>query len=358
MHQFNNEESIDSKDLDGQDFERVRQAVEEGMSPNIGIRFGGGDPFGLIQSVLYSDRNTWDQKKELVEWLFRKGGDVHQAFWDVQTHVWTNPEWMELFASNGLDPSHRFAEQTTAFHLINTNSIVFDYEEVWDKLDSIGRRNFAKEKLLRSCNILLSCGFDINARAIDDLTPLHYCLEYMDFGAERIAVYESLLDCGATLNTYRKSGDGTAPIHDIFLEKDIVRPLLELFVKRGVDIEMKTLKSGRTMLQISLHWLSTYDMAKYLIEAGANVNARNNQNETPLATLLLDSDHLELSHFRTVEKAEASAKVLEMAQLLIGRGADPRAMIGMHPENRLVDLVVNAPRLSESVRTFFRRYAL
>ena len=88
---------------------------------------------------------------------------------------------------------------------------------------------------------------------------------------------------------------------------------IQNFLSQGIEIDVKQLSTGTTVLMLASSYLGYDDMVEYLILNGANVNASDNNGKTPLIW--------------------AASNSLESAKLLITHGADVNAKAndGMTP---------------------------
>jgi ankyrin repeat protein len=137
--------------------------------------------------------------------------------------------------------------------------------------------------------------FNIDYRFFDedDDTLLLYAIS--DKGSKAYAFF---LNNGSNTNLVNIEGEGV--IHAIVYSGDIER-LLEFMKSYTFDINLRAL-DGSTPLLLSIS-IEKYEMAKVLIEAGADVNIGDNEDNTPLHVA---------SWFGN----------LEMVKLLINRGAN------------------------------------
>jgi cytohesin len=139
---------------------------------------------------------------------------------------------------------------------------------------------------------LIAKGFEVTATTEDDKTPLHYAA----LGNHQ-KVAEILMANGAPVD----SGKGTPLSAAAWAgHKDMV----EFLISKGADIN----KGPETPLHqaVSYWWepdMAKLDMAKLLLEAGADINARDEEGNTPL--------------HRAVD-----AWWWEMAKLFVSKGAD------------------------------------
>ena len=126
------------------------------------------------------------------------------------------------------------------------------------------------EALVRS---LLDAGADVNEQDAETLnTPLHWVAYY---GATDIA--ELLLSRGA--NTEAQDRNGMTPLHDAvaFASPKIVTLLLG----RGASVNAPN-TAGDTPLHLAAMFNETSAIAESLIEAGAVLDVKNEDEQTPL----------------------------------------------------------------------------
>lgn len=158
----------------------------------------------------------------------------------------------------------------------------------------------ARKGPLSMVELLLEKGADINAREKHDETPLHWAAEL-----GRLQVTEFLIAHGADINA-RPGGTplyvalrGAAPLQS----RDQYVQVVKLLISKGADVTNADSR-GETPLHIAASW-RLLDVAKILIEKGANVNA-NGERGTPL-------------------HSASYMGGLEMVQLLVAHGADVNA---------------------------------
>ena len=98
---------------------------------------------------------------------------------------------------------------------------------------------------------------------------------------------------------------------DKVIEKDTI--VIQNLLNQGIEIDVKQLSTGTTVLMLASSYPGYDDMVEYLILNGANVNASDNNGKTPLIW--------------------AASNSLESAKLLITHGADvnTKANDGMTP---------------------------
>jgi len=119
---------------------------------------------------------------------------------------------------------------------------------------------------------LIAKGADINVRAYGGLTPLHQAAS-----AGNLKVAQLLIDHGADLNT--RGNWGTILQTLIYRQCDPTGEMVKLLLKSGAKLQ--PFSFGNTELHLAALQGST-DMARLLVECGADVDAVNEYGHTPL----------------------------------------------------------------------------
>jgi len=142
--------------------------------------------------------------------------------------------------------------------------------------------------------LLLGHCVDMDVRGIDDRTPLHMAADRGLLEVTRI-----LIERGASINA-RDSSDQT-PLHPIFDDRsrtfddtyfDVVRYLVE----HGADVDAQ----ANTNLPTTLHLASYYGgckVARLLLTHGVNINVRDKKCRTPLHKALTHLSNSESDYF-------------------------------------------------------------
>ncbi len=148
------------------------------------------------------------------------------------------------------------------------------------------------EEVLR----LLNLGTDVNVRASDQATPLHYAA-YM----QHLKVVNILLKNGANILAKDKNG-WTPLVAAMSISKIIEPPTIKLLINNGANIDVKNIQN-KTALLLAIEWLGGYTahampegwgvkkydkilfsftFIEWLIINGANVNLSDSIQVTPL----------------------------------------------------------------------------
>ena len=198
-------------------------------------------------------------------------------------------------------------------------------------------------------------GFDVNAvRAEDGYTLLHYAAELGD-----AKLVKFLISKGSEVNPIMKRGNTPLSTAITFGKKEVVRALLEagvdpnyilgqddykrshfhfyinkerkidkamfdLFISKGANLETRDFFDETPLITAAGLEYSMTDNAKYLLKAGADIQAENKHGKTPLMTAVF-SQNMEL--IKTLLKAGAPVdqKAKDGNTALVG-------MIGMGQE--------------------------
>ena len=135
--------------------------------------------------------------------------------------------------------------------------------------------------------LLIQHGADVNAKDASGNTPLYYAILYID-DSDFINL---LIANGADVNTKNRGGE--TPLH---IEAQATRMV---FVTQAGRMELAT-QAGRT------------EVAKLLLEAGANINCRDDRGQTPLHRMLDNR----------VSGSSIYPPSKDMVELLLVKGAD------------------------------------
>ncbi|MDQ8698028.1 quinoprotein dehydrogenase-associated putative ABC transporter substrate-binding protein [Hyphomicrobium sp. LHD-15] len=166
-------------------------------------------------------------------------------------------------------------------------------------------------KDLDRIRFLIKKGADVNARDSGGFTPL-------DTAARNRApsLIEILVDAGADPNT--PDADGFFPLLHAINRNHV--PTVEMLAKKGANLELKT-KQGITPLSWAIGD-GKYFAAKALIDLGADVNAPSGiENVTPLMVLAT-----QLAAKTRSGNLAQGPQPLDLARLLVDKGANVNAL--------------------------------
>ena len=173
----------------------------------------------------------------------------------------------------------------------------------------------------RVARILLKCGLNVNARDRDEATPLHLASYYGN-----ASVAEVLLDHGARADV--EDVRGQTPLHRVSQsshhrmhdDSRLARQLLE----RGVDANARD-QDQATPLHLA-SYSGDANVAELLLDHGALVNAKDIRGQTPLHQVLLGNhEYQQGSSVRPWSRQDHPGRVVCLAQRLLERGADANA---------------------------------
>jgi ankyrin repeat protein len=204
----------------------------------------------------------------------------------------------------------------------------------------------------------LEHGVVMNIRDDDGNTPLHLAMERWKYKCARI-----LLEHGADASV--ENYVGKTPFHLLFENKyykergnhfeyysfedelnyneDDILDLARLLLEHGADVNIRT-TNGRTPLHLAAFW-GRLELARVLLEHKADVESQDNEGMTPLHVLMegrcYDKDHvlylarllvkhgasvdLRMSQESTVLHKAAFKGWPELVRLFLGHGANPNA---------------------------------
>ena len=269
-----------------------------------------------LESRIKADRSDYDYtplmisvyKKDydMVKYLLDKGANPNTANNENKTAL------MIAIANNNFDISKLLIQQGAN---INTQD-EYSYTALM-RAAMIGSYEMVK--------FLLENGADANTKDNYGNTVLYHNIRYCHYEEEGLEdakkIFNLLIKYGADVNTKDNYGGSLLNTAYSFSGLPPNREMFKLLVENGFDLESR-IKGGEdyptdydyTPLMIAA-LINDYDMVKFLVEKGADVNAKTHSEyssvETPLL-LSLDYEHIE-------SRYDENSSV---AEYLINNGAD------------------------------------
>ena len=185
--------------------------------------------------------------------------------------------------------------------------------------------------------LLVNFGANVNAQDENNATPLH-----LASSTPASLAAHKLLDHGANPNA--RDNQGQTPLQLLLKHANNFHSshrFVQRLLTNGVDVNIQDRNNVS-----ALHWASkrwARQMAEVLLERGAQVNMKNDQDQTPLHLLLssnmyrsLDYTHLLLKHGADANAQDmnnttplhlaSQSGLVGVARILLDRGANPNAM--------------------------------
>ena len=191
--------------------------------------------------------------------------------------------------------------------------------------DVNARDNFDITPLFRAksveiAKLLINNGADVNTRNNDGRTPLFFTIFNNNQNVAKL-----LIDNGVDVNA--RNNDGQTPLFDASSYNN--HNIAKLLIENGADVNARD-NHGKTPLFDAVA-SNDINIAKLLIENGADVNARDNHGKTPLFWENYTS--FKMSNCSSFDKGiycffpidGDGEKYIDLAKLLIENGADVNA---------------------------------
>ncbi len=270
---------------------------------------------------------------EQAQFLLGKGLNVNEISSNGETPLhmasrFGNLEMVKFLISKGADPlAETTANETPLYYAIEGEhldvvKLLLEYEDVnrgfsWGTYLHLASR-LGNAEIVKS---LIEKGANVNARNNLGKTPLHYAIESCDVETTKV-----LLENRAKPNVF--DNNGKAPIHYVAELGNM--ELMELLIERGANVNARTypkdfenyLKNRNSLKEVLRYWGSrimgllekagatvelyyvnqlmeeaidigltplhiasragNFEMVKYLVAKGANINAQDLLGRTPL----------------------------------------------------------------------------
>ncbi|EGY17787.1 ankyrin repeat protein [Verticillium dahliae VdLs.17] len=141
------------------------------------------------------------------------------------------------------------------------------------RLFSVGEDEFSV-----MATVLVQCGVDINLADVDGMTALYFLLDNLP----QAVCVESLLNNGASVQV--KTHNGRSAFH-FLRQKAAPSEVVELLLKYGADIEALDDQDNTPLMSLLSDESEGIHEGQALLFKGANLHARNKAGETPLGRL-------------------------------------------------------------------------
>ncbi|KAH8977684.1 ankyrin repeat-containing domain protein [Lactarius hatsudake] len=223
----------------------------------------------LCHAIQFSD----DARVDAVRFLLKHGAHVNSGLKDLRTPLHMaadvgDPEVARILLEHGADVDIRDNYGQVPLHLVSISER--DFRSPSDKG---GERSII-------ARLLVKHHADVNARDMYGATPLHFASRHWRFEICRL-----LLDNGANANA--RDVRGRNLLHELSqkvpyagVKFQNILSIAELLLKHGVDVNALD-EDGAT----PLHFASSYGMlelARLLLDSGAHANVKNVLGQTPL----------------------------------------------------------------------------
>ncbi len=207
----------------------------------------------------------------MVALLLKHGADVDAQDNDNMTPLLLASGWCNFDNARSTEVVQVLLEHGASVHVRNKNGRTLLHFAFECKHDS------------GMVALLLKLGADVDAQDNDDMTPLHFASgrdTYDDAGTTAAA--QVLLEHGASVHVRNKNGQ--TPLH--LASQHYHYSMVALLLRFGADVDAQD-NDDMTPLLFASGWDAFYDdtgtsAARMLLEHGASVHVRNKNGQTPL----------------------------------------------------------------------------
>ncbi|MBW5397594.1 ankyrin repeat domain-containing protein, partial [Brachyspira pilosicoli] len=314
---------------------------------NLLIKYGAdvntkNDKGTSLLDVSYRISQSFDKNKEMFKILVENGFDLESKINDdssdytpLMIAVYKEDyDMVKYLLDKGANPNASNNENKTALMIAIANNN-FDISKLLiqqganiNTQDEYGYTALMRAAMIGSYEMvkfLLENGADANTKDNYGNTVLYHNIRYCHYEEEGLEdakkIFNLLIKYGADVNTKDNYGGSLLNTAYSFSGLPPNREMFKVLVENGFDLESR-IKGGEdyppdydyTPLMIAA-LRNDYDMVKFLVEKGANINAKTHSEysslETPLL-LSLDYEHIE-------SRYDENSSV---AEYLINNGAD------------------------------------
>lgn len=290
---------------------------------------------------------AYNRNVEIVRILLDAGARIndsgplrHTALWGAAAN--SNIEVAKELLKRGADHKVKSAiQETPLIYAVQKNSN-FDVIKLFLELEEDVNAKFRDGMTLlmhaakSNDNVdvikeLVRYGIDLNARDNSGKTALSHAIE----GNRNVHVIRALLKAGAKAGAEDSSGNRLLQA----VKHNPAGDMTKEFLTSDVEIEAPVDSEGNTLLMLAAKHNYGEEVVKVLIQAGANVNAKNHNGETPL--LLASVYSSSMNH-------KNSGVIRELLQA----GADPNARDreGRSPMIRAAEKTTNPEVIAELLK--------
>ncbi len=268
--------------------------------------------------------------EEIIDYLIVKGADIHHRDTDGNTllhlsalngHASIVKRCVELHELD-IQSKNNLGETPLMLSVQGNNISLVTY--LLDKGANVDHENnkgetalfYTTENNLSMFNLLVSKGADVSHKTIDNTTLLINAAENKNY-----TVVKTLLENDADIHV--KNNSGHTAFQYIISPHDRNSALVQLFLSKGADIDVRDVTSGKSMMHYAIEREKLEDIKtlvnlgasinvkdtdgnrprvdepeiiKYLVENGADINAVDSRHDSYLCVAVHNND-LELAHY-------------------------------------------------------------
>jgi ankyrin repeat protein len=227
----------------------------------------------LHRSLIELDDDFPDSHFDVTRLLLEHGADVEA----LDNNHWTplhvasqchSFRATRLLLEHGANIHARNKEDQTTTQLLLTN--IWSHSPHSDCIDVI--------------RLFLERGVDVDSSVDSNHSTMLHLASFW----RNLKLIQLLLDHGANINT--QDNDDQTPLQKLWA--NIAHPgpqdddidIIRLFLERGVDVDSSVDSNHSTMLHMASFWRNL-KLIQLLLDYGANINARDNDDQTPLQKL-------------------------------------------------------------------------